>query len=104
MNLTTEQNKETVLRFNNEVIGQGNMQTFKELVADDVYNHSAPPGVSTGADGMVYFLKDILRKSFPDLEVEILDQVAERDLVTTRKRIRGKHTAELMGIPASNKD
>jgi len=45
-----------------------------------------------------------LRKGFPDLRVEILDQVAENDLVATRKRITGKHTGELLGIPPSNKD
>jgi predicted ester cyclase len=35
--------------------------------------------------------------------VEILDQVAEGDKVTTRKTFRGTHTDDFMGIPPSHK-
>ncbi|RYU97459.1 ester cyclase [Emticicia agri] len=98
-----EQNKAVVLRFNKEFIEQGNMETFKELVADNVINHSAPAGTPNGPESMIYFLQNILRTGFPDLKVEILEQVAERDLVTTRKQIKATHTGEIMGIAASGK-
>jgi predicted ester cyclase len=100
---STEQNKKTVIRFNKEFIETGNRDIFEELVAEDVVNHSAPPGSSTGADGMIYFLLDILRTGFPNLTVEILDQVAEGDLVTTRKAIRATHTGNFMGVPPTGK-
>ena len=103
MTLTTEQNKAIVVRFNKEFIEQGNMNSFQELVSNDVVNHSAPPGRSTGADGMIYFLQNVLRAGFPDIKVEILEQVAERDLVTSRKKITATHKGEIMGIPPSNK-
>lgn len=103
MQSITEQNKRAVIRFNKEFIEQGNMESFKELVADDLFNHSAPSGVPTGPEGMIYFLQNILKAGFPDLTVEILDQVAEGDKVTTRKAIHATHTGELMGIPPSNK-
>jgi steroid delta-isomerase-like uncharacterized protein len=102
MQTTTEQNKAAVLRFNNEFIGQGNMQSFKELVADDAVNHSAP-GPSKGPESFVYFIIEVLRKGFPDIAVEILDQVCEGDKVTTRKVLRGTHKGDFMGIPPSNK-
>jgi len=38
-----------------------------------------------------------------DLTVEIHDQIAEGDKVTTRKTLRGTHCGELLGIPATNK-
>jgi predicted ester cyclase len=79
------------------------MSSFKELVADNVVNHSAPPGTLNGPDSMVYFIQGILRTGFPDLKVEILEQVAERDLVTTRKKIIATHTGTIMGIPPSHK-
>ena len=104
MNFTTEQNKAIVVRFNKEFIEEGNTNSFHELIADDVINHSAPPGSSTGPDGMMYFLQHILRAGFSNLKVEILEQVAERDLVTSRKKITGIHTGEIMGIPVSNKN
>jgi steroid delta-isomerase-like uncharacterized protein len=103
MQTSIEQNKKAVLRFNKEFIEQGRLDSFHELVAADVINHSAPAGSSKGQDGMLYFLQDILRKGFPDMKVEIFDQVAENDRVTTRKAIHATHLGEFMGIPASNK-
>jgi predicted ester cyclase len=103
MDSTTAQNKAIVNRFNKEVIEQGNMETFSELVAPDLFNHAAPPGMPTGPDGMIYFLRDVLKSGFPDLQVNILDQVAEGDLVTSRKEFHATHAGNFMGIAASNK-
>jgi steroid delta-isomerase-like uncharacterized protein len=103
MHYTSEQNKAIVTRFNVEFIEQGNMSTFKELIADDVVNHSAPAGFPNGPESFIFFLNTVLRKGFPDLQVEILDQLAEGDKVTTRKCFRATHTGTFMGIPASNK-
>jgi predicted ester cyclase len=100
---TTEQNKAIVTRFNKEFLGQGNLNSFKELVADNLINHAAPEGASNGPESMLYFIMEILRKGFPDIKVEILDQIAEDDKVTTRKRFKATHTGEFMGIPASGK-
>ena len=103
MQTITEKNKQAVTRFNQEFVIEGKMESFKELVADDVINHAAPPGSSTGPDGMIHFIQNILKAGFPDLQVAILDQIAEGDKVTSRKEFYGTHTGELMGIPPSNK-
>src|SRR4051812_25977607 len=93
------QNKATVIRFNEEFIGQGNLQSFRELVADDVVNHTAPPGSPQGSQGMSYFILEVLRKGFPDIRAEILDQIAEGDTVATRKILHGTHSGDFLGIP-----
>jgi steroid delta-isomerase-like uncharacterized protein len=103
MQTITEQNKAVVTRFNKEFIEQGNMHSFKELVNDDVINHAAPEGSPNGPESMIYFIVENLRKGFPDIKVEILDQVAEADKVTSRKVFHATHTGNFMGIPASNK-
>jgi steroid delta-isomerase-like uncharacterized protein len=103
MNYSTEQNKAVVVRFNRECIEQGSMNSFNELLADNVINHSAPPGMPNGKEGFSLFLNNVLKKGFPDLKVEILEQVAENDLVVTRKVIKGTHKGEVFGIPATNK-
>lgn len=103
MQSTTEKNKDIVRRFNKEVIGQGNIASFDELVAGNVINHAAPEGAPNGPESMRYFLLEVLRPAFSDLEVEILDQIAEGDKVTTRKRILGTHTGPFLGIPPSQK-
>ena len=97
MSYSTEQNKAIVRRFNKECLVQGVPASFEELLAEDVINHSAPPGGPNGKESFYFFLNEVLRKGFPDLEVEILDQIAESDLVTTRKRIRGTHLGEVLG-------
>ncbi len=103
MTYTTEQNKALVIRFNKECIEQGRPESFTELLAGDVINHSAPTGMPNGIESFYYFLNDVLRKGFPDLQVAILEQVAERDLVTSRKVISATHTGEIFGIAPSNK-
>jgi predicted ester cyclase len=103
MLFTTEKNKEIVLRFNREVIEQGNIDSFHGLVSPDVINHAAPVGMPNGEESMRHFLLHVLRVGFPDIRVEILDQIAEGDKVTTRKFLHATHTGEFMGIQPSNK-
>ena len=103
MQTTTEQNKSIVRRFNKEVVEMGSMASFHELVSANVINHAAPPGAPNGPESMSHFLFDMLRKGFPDIQVEILDQVAEQDKVTSRKVLHATHTGNFMGIPASHK-
>jgi len=103
MNEITMQNKAIVARFNRECIEQGNAQSFKELLAGNVVNHAAPAGMPNGAESFTYFLNDVLRKGFPDLKVDIQEQVAENDIVTTRKTITATHTGEIFGIPPTHK-
>jgi predicted ester cyclase len=103
MSYTTEQNKAIVSRFNHECIGQGLAASFEELLAGDVVNHSAPVGRPNGKESFSAFLNGILRKGFPDCKVEILAQVAEGDFVTTRKKITGTHSGEIMGIAPTNR-
>jgi predicted ester cyclase len=100
---TRAANKAIVVRFNREVIEQGNEATFRDLMATDFVNRSAPPGAPTGPEGMLFTFHKVLRPAFPDLSVEIHDQVAEGDKVTTRKTIRGTHRGELFGIPPTGK-
>jgi predicted ester cyclase len=100
---TLRRNKAIVVRFNREVIEEGDEAAFRELVAPDFVNRSAPPGMPTGPDGMLHTLNDILRPALPDITVEIHHQVAEGDMVTTRKTIRGTHRGELLGILPTGK-
>lgn len=101
---TIEQNKTVVKRFNKEVIEQANYNSFKELVSDHVVNHAAAPGAPSGPESMMQFFQNILHKGFSNIKVQLFEQVAEGDLVTTRKLITAKHHHEVLGIPATNKE
>lgn len=103
MEKMTEDNKAVVRRFNQEVIADGNLESFTELMHEQFVNRSAPEGMSNGADGMIYFFNEILRPAMPDIGVTIHQQVAEDDLVTTRKTISGTQTSTFLGISATGR-
>lgn len=98
-----ENNKEVVRRFNKEVIEQGNVDSFNALMDDKFINRSAPAGMNNSPQGMIWFFNEILRPAMPDVKVTIHQQVAEGDLVTTRKTISGTQTGVLLGVPATGK-
>lgn len=102
MNTLTEQNKAVVLRFNQEVISEGKMDVIEEIFSHEFVNHTAMQGISQGIDGMVQVIQ-ALREGFPDLHVEVYDQIAEGDKVVTRKKIFGTHYGEFMGIYPTGK-
>jgi predicted ester cyclase len=102
-NASTDANKAAVLRFNKEVIEGGDESAFAELMAPGFVNRTAPPGAPTGPEGMIHTFNNVLRPAMPNLTVEIHDQVAEGDKVTTRKTIHGTHTGDFMGIPATGR-
>jgi predicted ester cyclase len=104
MNTQTDLNKAIVRRFNHEGIGQGNADTLNELLAPDFINRSAPAGQDNGPQSMVYFFLHMLQPAFTNLHVEIYDQVAEGDQVTTRKALKGMHTGELLGLAPTHRD
>lgn len=99
----TATNKAVVTRFNKEVIEQFSETSFHALMDEQFINRTAPAGMDNGPQGMLYFFNQLLRPAFSNLTVTIHQQVAEDDLVTTRKTISGTHTGALLGIPATGK-
>ncbi|KAA9037265.1 ester cyclase [Ginsengibacter hankyongi] len=100
--MSTEQNKQVVLRFNKEFIEKGNTEVLKEIVADDFKNHTAAGNVRNDVTGLIQFI-GMIHKGFSDIRIDIYEQLAENDLVTTRKIIHAKHTGEIMGHAATGK-
>ncbi|WP_433763677.1 ester cyclase [Flavobacterium ginsenosidimutans] len=98
MDTQLEENKKTVIRFNKEVIEQGNLISFDELMDSGFINHSAPQGTDNSSQGMINTFNNILRPAMPDIKVAIHEQLAEGELVTTRKTISGTHTGIFFGI------
>ncbi len=96
--------KSVVRRFNIEVIQHGNADAFRALMAPDFVNHAAPPGRPNGPESMWATFETILRPAISNLTVTIHDQIAEGDKVTTRKTISGRHTGDLLGVPATGKE
>jgi len=97
-----QKNKDVIIRFNKEFLEGGNIAVSKEIIAADFINQTAPPNVPNDAAGFIAFVQ-LMRKGIPDITVRILDQVAEGDLVASRKIITGTHLGEIMGHQPTGK-
>jgi predicted SnoaL-like aldol condensation-catalyzing enzyme len=97
-------NKAVVRRFNQEVIEGGRAEAFLALVAPGFVNRTAPPWLPPGPEGMLQMFEEVLRPALPDLRVEIHAQVAEGDLVATRKTLAGTHRGPLLGIAPTGRE
>jgi predicted SnoaL-like aldol condensation-catalyzing enzyme len=103
IDMLIDTNKAAVRRFNDEVITAGNRAAFEALVAPDFVNRSAPAGMADGPESMWNTFENILRPALSGLKVIIHDQIAQGDLVTTRKTILGQHTGQLMDVAPTGK-
>ena len=88
-------------RFFDEILSRGNFELVDELFTAD-YDAHTPIGVFEGLKGAKQFASG-LREAFPDLDVEVKEQVAEGDKVATLWRARGTHQGNFGGIPATGK-
>jgi predicted ester cyclase len=101
--VTCDDNKRVVAEFVERCQNQHDLAFADEIFHPQFVNHYRPGGVpiqQTGrpASGFQAFYGKLLQ-GFPDAAVEINEQLAERDLVATRKTLRGTHLGELWGLP-----
>jgi predicted SnoaL-like aldol condensation-catalyzing enzyme len=81
-------NKEIVRRFVDEYQTGCSEAAFAELLDPDVVDHSRPPGIAPGAEGVRQQFEGF-RAMLDGFRAEILDQIAEGDKVVTYKNFHG---------------
>jgi ketosteroid isomerase-like protein len=98
-----DDNKALVRQFY-AALDAGSLDAMDELVALDFVDHDPPPipGLPQGRAGLKKAF-EIFWRSTPGTH-EVLDQVAEGDLVVTRIRARGRFAEDLGEIPATGGD
>ncbi|HSH80625.1 MAG TPA: ester cyclase [Herpetosiphonaceae bacterium] len=101
--MTVEANKKVALRFYEEIFNRGNIDAADELVAPDVVDHNAPPGLPPGLEG-AKLLFGMFHTAFSQLHVTVDDLIAEGDKVVARGTMRGTHTGPFMNIPPTGKE
>jgi steroid delta-isomerase-like uncharacterized protein len=100
--MPTEENKEVVRRLvEGAQIGR-DLSLVDDLLAPEFVDRSPMGGLPPTREG-VKLLFAGLHAAFPDLRVEIDEQVAEGDTVVTRKTFNGTHEGAFLGVPASRK-
>lgn len=96
-------NKTLMMRFVTEFQTNHDRTVCEELLAEDVVDHNALPGIAPGRDG-VMMLFDAFHTAFAGFRAEVHDQIAEGDKVVTRKSFHGRHVDEFMGIAPTGRE
>jgi steroid delta-isomerase-like uncharacterized protein len=94
----SEQNKSLIRRWLGEVFSRGDLTKAEELFTQNYVLHdpSFPHDVH-GSEGIKSYVT-AYRFAFPNLEVDVEDQLAEEDKVVTRWTVRGTHSGEFLGL------
>jgi steroid delta-isomerase-like uncharacterized protein len=99
MDLTA--NKALVSRYYTDVLSGRDLDALGELLAEDFtswLSDGTPVGPGPYREAVA-----VSHRAFPDLEVTVLDQIAEGDKVVTRWRADGTHAGPFAGIPATGR-
>jgi steroid delta-isomerase-like uncharacterized protein len=92
--------KELFRRWVDQVWTRGDVGLLDELHTPGFRDRTGNPGVTPDTAGMKQFILR-LRAAFPDAVFTTEDMVAEDDRVAARWTMRGTHTGEFNGIPAT---
>lgn len=91
---------ETIRRINTELYGEGRIELIDELIHPDFVNHTAPEGLPPGREGERAFVA-MVHEALSDTEARMERIVIEGDQVAWRWWMKGTHTGEFLGVPAS---
>ena len=89
--------KDVVRRFIEEYQTGGDPTALAGYLDPNVIDHSRPPGVAPGAEGVRQQF-DAFRAAFSGFRAEILDMLSEDDKVVTRKVFHATHDGPFQGI------
>ncbi|MDP9457844.1 MAG: ester cyclase [Actinomycetota bacterium] len=100
--MSAEENKAVIRRLFEEVYNGQNMDVLDELVAEDVVNHSAVAEHQRGIEGFKHVMEWGYALS-PDARYELLNIIAEGDMVACRVRVGGTMQGEMFGVPPTGR-
>lgn len=107
--LHVESNKDLCRRFIQKIFNEGELSLIQDFMSPDAVNHELVDsfGDSEPPQGHnIKWLVDLAylyRHAFPDLHLEIQDQIAEGDQVVTCLRMQGTQKNALMSIAPSGR-
>jgi steroid delta-isomerase-like uncharacterized protein len=102
--MTTEQKKELVRRYYQEVWTKGNVAFVDQAFTEDYVNcDPATPGVRLEGREAFKQLVGTLRGAFQDMRMTIDQQYVDGDVVVSEWTAHAVHRGPLMGIPPTGK-
>jgi steroid delta-isomerase-like uncharacterized protein len=102
----TNKNKQIIQSFVQAVWNGQNLNALKDFWTEDCINHAMPGPDNCGLEALrVYhdsFFDDFFT-AFPDIQIEIMQQVAEGNQVVTYITSKGTHSGPFYGISPTAK-
>jgi steroid delta-isomerase-like uncharacterized protein len=102
----SDKDKQIIQNFIQVVWNGRNLNALKDFWTEDCINHAMPGLDNRGLDALrVYhdsFFDDFF-SAFPDIQIEIVQQVAEDNRVVTYIISKSKHSGVFYGIPPTGK-
>jgi steroid delta-isomerase-like uncharacterized protein len=100
--MSTDQNKEVIRAFIEDVINKGNLDRADDLVLERFVELDPLPGQRQGREGLKEIIGTI-RSAFPDIHWVLDEMVAEGNTVCSRFTWSGTHRDVFLGISATGK-
>jgi len=100
--MSTNENKQVIRNFVEEVINQGRLERADALVQSDFVELDPFPGQRPGREGLKELI-GLLLGAFPDMHWVIDEMVAEGEKVVTRFHWTGTHQGAFLGILATGR-
>ena len=98
----SEENKALVRGIYQETMNEKNIAAMDKYVAANVIDHNPDPGQGPGLEGAKKSFSEMFT-AFPDMAGTVDLMISEGDLVVTRITMRGTHTGDFAGMPATGK-
>jgi len=96
-------NQAVVRRYYDEVVGNGDYAVVDDIFTADYHSHHNDPiGLPPGPEGVKQFIGGT-RAGFPDLQITVDDVFGDGDMVASRWTLKGTHTEEWFGTPATGR-
>jgi len=99
----SEENKELVRRWFEEVWNKGRADAIEEMFDENGIAHGLADDPSQPIRGPRDFrpFHTVFREAFPNMTIVVEDMIAEADKVAARCSVRGKHEGDFMGREAT---
>lgn len=85
-----------------EMFPNADVTGLAEVVHLECFNHELPPGMRQGLEGMKQVLL-MLNRAFSELRYDIHQVLVHGDTAAIYCTIRGRHTGDFMGVPATDR-
>ena len=96
----SRQRCEEVMRtYLEQVVGKRRYELIPQLAAEDMVDHTQPV---KGRQGLVNHVQTF-HKTFPDVTIQVKRIIASDDEVVGVWRLKGTHSQELFGVPATGR-